>query len=149
MIRSLNCAAVAVTALKGFHHSGDCEGQQEKPDDDRDLRRFLEDFDEISPAKMYHIEVAIDGQCDEEGNTGTSVEEQHEEHHLTHTIILTAPHMVMVMVGLGRKTSHQQEISNHDIEQEDTFVLPELEPEDEDVEDRQVERQTEHELYNH
>lgn len=41
MVISLNFAAVAVTALEGLHHSGDGEGQQKKPDEDGDLRRFL------------------------------------------------------------------------------------------------------------
>lgn len=80
---------------------------------------------------MHHIEVAIDGQGDEEGNTGSSVEEQHEEHRLADHIVLAAPQLVAVMVGLGRKTGHQQEVRNHNIEQEDTFVLPELEPKEE------------------
>lgn len=134
---SLNLPAVAVTALKGPHHSGDGEGQQEKPDDDGDLRRFLHDFDKVPPPKMHHIEVAIDGQGDEEGNTGPSVEKQHEEHRLTGHAVVAAPQLVMVVVGLGRETGHQQEISNHDIEQEDTFVLPELEPKEEVI-DRTV-----------
>lgn len=99
---------MAVTALKGLHHSGDGEGQQEKPDDDGDLRRFLQHFDKVPSSKMYHIEVAIDGQGDEEGNTGSSVEKQHEEHRLTHHVILAAPQAIVVMVGLERKTGHQQ-----------------------------------------
>lgn len=122
---------MAVTALKGLQHSGDGEGQQEKPDDDGDLRRFLHDFDKVPPPKVHHIEVAIDGQGYEEGNTGSPVEKQHEEHRLTGRVVLAAPQLVTVVVGLGRETGHQQEVSNHDIEQEDTFVLPELEPKEE------------------
>lgn len=128
MVISLNFAAVAVTALKGLHHSGDGEGQQKKPDEDRDLRRFLQNFDKVPPSKMDHVEVAINGQGDKEGNAGSSIEKQHEEHRLTHHIIRAVPLVVTVVVGLGRKTGHQQEISNHNIEQEDGFILPELEP---------------------
>lgn len=122
---------MAVAALKGLDHSGDGEGQQEKPDDDGDLRRLFQHFDKIPSSKMHHIEVAIDGQGDEEGDAGSSVEKQHEEHHFTHHVILAAPQVVLVMVGLGRKTSHQQEIGNHNIEQKDAFVFPEFEPREE------------------
>lgn len=99
---------MAVTALKGRHHGGGGEGQQEKPDDDGDLRRFLQYFDKVPPSEMYHIEVAINGQGDKEGNTGSSVEKQHEEHCLTHHVIIAAPQAMIVMVGLERKTDYQQ-----------------------------------------
>ncbi len=124
---------MTVAAFKGAHHSGDGEGQQEKPDDDGDLWSFFQHFDKIPPAKMHHIKVAIDRQGDEEGDTGTSVEKQHEEHRLAHHIILAAPQVVTVMEGLGRETGHQQEISNHDVKQEDTFVLPEFKPKEEEI----------------
>lgn len=117
---------MAVAALKGCDHSGNSEGKQEDPDDDRYLRRFLKHLDKISPSKMDHIEVAIEGHCDEEGDAGSSIEKQHEKHYLTKHSILTAPQVVLVMMDLERKAAHQQEISNHNIEQEDRFVLPEL-----------------------
>lgn len=128
MITGLNFAAVAVAALEGLHHSRNGEGQQEKPDDDGDLRSLLKNLDEISPPEMHHVEVAIEGQGDEEGDAGSPVKEQHEEHRLTLQIALAAPQVVLVMVGFGRETGHQQEVSNHNIEEEDTFVLPEFEP---------------------
>lgn len=128
---SLNFTAVAVTALEGGHHGGDGEGQQEEPDDDRDLRRFLHYLDKVPPPEMHHVEVAIDGEGDEEGDTGSPVEEQHEEHGFAEHVVLAAPQLVAVVVGLGRKADHQQEVCNHNIEQEDTFVLPELEPKEE------------------
>lgn len=117
---------MAVAALKGCDHSRSGEGKQEDPDDDRNLRRFLKHVDKISPSKMDHIEVAIEGHCDEEGDAGSSIEKQHEEHYLTKHSVLTAPQVVLVMMDLERKAAHQQEISNHNIEQEDCFVLPEL-----------------------
>lgn len=117
---------MAVAALKGCDHCRSGEGKQEDPDDDRNLRRFLKHVDKISPSKMDHIEVAIEGHCDEEGDAGSSIEKQHEEHNLTKHSVLTAPQVVLVMMDLERKAAHQQEISNHNIEQEDRFVLPEL-----------------------
>lgn len=36
------------------------------------------------------------------------------------------------MIGLGRKAGHQQEVGHHDIEEEDAFVLPELESKEEE-----------------
>lgn len=124
----LDFAAVTVAALEGLQHGGDGEGQQEKPDDDGDLRRFLQDFDKIPSPKMHHIEIAVDGQHDEEGNASASVEEQHEEQGLADWRAVAASLVVLVVVDLGWKAGHQQEISNHDIEEEDAFVLPELEP---------------------
>lgn len=107
MVVGLNFTAVAITALKGLHHGGDGEGQQEKPDDDGDLGSFLQDFDKVPPPEMHHIEVAIDGQGDEEGDAGPSVEKQHEEHCLADHVALAAPQHVLVVVRLGRETGHQ------------------------------------------
>lgn len=123
----LDFATVTVAAFEGLQHGGDGEGQQEKPDDDGDLRRFLQDFDKIPSPEMHHIEIAVDGQHDEEGNASASVEEQHEEQGLADWRAVAASLVVLVVVDLGRKAGHQQEISNHDIEEEDAFVLPELE----------------------
>lgn len=134
---SLDFTAQAVAALEGGDHGGDGEGQQEKPDDDGDLRTFLQHFDEIPPPKMHHVEVAVEGEGDEEGDAGSSVEKQHEEHRLAHPFMGTASLAMVVMIGFGRKTGHQQEVSDHNVEEEDTFVLPELVPEEEVI-DRTV-----------
>lgn len=131
VISRLNFSAVAVAALKGPEHGGDGEGQQEEPDDDGNLGGFLQHFDEIPPSEMDHAEVAIDGQGDEEGDTGPSVDKQHEEWHLTNHAVRAAPQAVLVIVGLCGKTDHQQEIGNHNVEEEDTFVLPKLESKEE------------------
>lgn len=125
---SLDITSVAVAALEGGDHSGDGEGKQQQPDHDGDLRTFLHHFDKIPPSEMNHIEVAVEGQGDEEADTSSSVEKQHGDQRFTHWIIQAAPQALLVMVGFERKTGHQQEISNHNIEQEDTFVLPKLEP---------------------
>lgn len=127
----LHRAAVAVAALEGLEHGGDGERQQQEPDDDGDLRRFLQHFDEVPASQMHHVEVAVDGQRDEEGDAGPAVEEQHEEHGLAHGAVRAAPHVVAVVVGFDGEAGHQQEVCNHDVEEEDAFVLPELEPRDE------------------
>lgn len=119
---------MAVAALKGLHHRGDGEGQQEKPDDDGNLRRFLQYFDKVSSPEVHHVEVAVDGQGDEKSNAGSPVEEQHEEHGLAHDVVVAAPQIMAVVVDFSRETHHQQEIGDYNVEQEDTFVLPELEP---------------------
>lgn len=124
----LDLAAVTVAALEAVQHGGDGEGQQQEPDDDGDLGGFLQDFDKVPSAEMHHVEIAVDGQHDEEGDAGASVEEQHEEHGLADHRVAAASLVVLVVVDLGREAGHQQEISNHDIEEEDAFVLPELEP---------------------
>lgn len=119
---------MAVTALKGLHHRGNGEGQQEKPDDDGNLRGFLQYFDKVSSPEVHHIEVAVDGQGDEKSDAGSPVEEQHEEHSLAHDGVIAAPQIMVVVVGFNGETHYQQEIGDYNVEQEDTFVLPELEP---------------------
>lgn len=79
---------------------------------------------------MDDTEVAIEGQSDEEGNAGASVEEQHEEHCLANSIGAAVPQVVLIVMDLEGKTSHQQEISNHYVEQENAVVLPEFESEE-------------------
>lgn len=125
----LDLAAVAVAALEGLQHGGDGEGQQQEPDDDGDLRRFLQDFDKVPPPEVHHVEIAIDGQHHQEGDAGPSVEEQHEVHGLAEHRVGAASLVVLVVVDLDREAGHQQEVSNHDVEQEDAFVPPELVPE--------------------
>lgn len=127
VIKRLNFSSVAVAALERPEHGGDGEGQQEEPDDDGDLGRLLQHFDEVPPAEVDHVEVAIEGKCDEEGDAGSTVEEEHEEQRLAHQAGAAASHAIVVMKGLGRKTGHQQEVGHHNIEEENTFVLPELE----------------------
>lgn len=104
--KSLHYTAVAVAALKGLDHSGDSERQQEEPDDEGDLRRFLQNLYAVHPAEVDHVEVAIDGQDSEEGDAGSSVEKQHEQHDVTHGAILCAPQAMLVVVGLEGKTDH-------------------------------------------
>lgn len=128
MEKRLVFPAVAVAALKGIHHGGDGEGQQKNPDDDGDLRGFLHNSHTVPPPKMHHVEVAVEGQGDEEGDAGSSVEKQHEDHRLALEVFLAAPESVAVAVHFGREADHQQEVSHHDVEEEDAFVLPELEP---------------------
>lgn len=126
---SLEFPPVAVAALERGDHGGDGEGQQEEPDDDGDLRRLLQHFDKVPAPEMHHVEVAVDGQSDEEGDAGSPVEEEHGEHDLADHGVTAAPLSVKVVVGLDGEAGHQQEVSDHNVEQEDAFVLPELEPE--------------------
>lgn len=124
----LDQPAVAVAALEGLQHGGDGEGQQEEPDDDGDLRTFLQDLDKVPPPQMHHVEIAVDGQHHQEGDAGPAVEEEHEVHGLAQHRVGAAPLVVLVVVDLDREAGHQQEVSDHDVEQKDAFVLPELEP---------------------
>lgn len=119
---------MAVAALKCVDHGGDGEGQQEEPYDQGDLRRLLKHPDAVFPSGMDDAEVAVERQGDEEGDAGSSVEEQHEEHGLTDRIVVVVPQVVLIVMDLKGKTGHQQEISHHYVEQEDTVVLPESEP---------------------
>lgn len=59
-----------MTLAKGLEHGGNGERHQEEPDEDRDVRRFLQ---EILVARMHHVEVAIDGGDGQEGDAGPPV----------------------------------------------------------------------------
>lgn len=64
---------MAVAALKGLEHGGNGERQQKQPNEDGDLGRFLQGFQEILPAWVNHVEVAIDGGHSQEGDAGPPV----------------------------------------------------------------------------
>lgn len=119
---------MAVAALEGLEHGGDGEGQQQEPDDDGDVGGLLEDLDKVPPAQVHHVEVAVDGQHNEESDAGATVEKEHEEHGLAGHVIVAAPQLVAVVVGFEGQAGHQQKVSNHDVKEEDALVLPELEP---------------------
>lgn len=124
----LHLPAVAVAALEGLDHGWGGEGQQQEPDDDGDLWGLFQDLDKVPPAQVHHVEVAVNGQHDEEGDARAPVEEEHEEHGLAGHIVIAAPQLVAVVVGFEGKAGHQQEVGHHDVEEEDALVPPELEP---------------------
>lgn len=124
----LHLPAVAVAALEGLDHGGRGQGQQQEPNDDGDLRGLLQDLDKVPPAQVHHVEVAVDGKHDEEGDAGATVEEEHEEHGLAGHVIVAAPQLVAVVVGFEGQAGHQQEVGHHDVKEEDALVLPELKP---------------------
>lgn len=124
----LHLPAVAVAALEGLDHGGRGQGQQQEPNDDGDLRGLLQDLHKVPPAQVHHVEVAVDGKHDEEGDAGATVEEEHKEHGLAGHVIGAAPQLVAVVVGFEGQAGHQQEVGHHDVKEEDALVLPELEP---------------------
>lgn len=82
---------------------------------------------------MDDAEVAVQGQNDEEADAGPSIEEEHEVHQTANGIILTVPQIVLIVVNFNRNTDHHQKISNHNVEEEHTVILPEFVPEEETV----------------
>lgn len=144
-------AFVAVAALKGLEHGGDGERQQHEPDDDWDLRRFLEGFEEILPTGVHHVEVPVDGRHRQEGDAGPSVQKQHEEHGLADDLVLAPSLSLDEVVGLDGQAEEQQNISQHQVEEEDVVGVgfPELQLEYEEVEDGRVQRQSQDENHNH
>lgn len=124
---------MAVAAFKCLQHSGNGEGQQKQPDDDGDLRRLLEGFEEVLPARVDHVEVAVDGGDGEEGNAGPTVKEQHEQHGLTDRIFVTSPIPTNEVVGLEGQAEEQEDVGHNQIKKEDVVAvrLPEFQLEDE------------------
>lgn len=142
---------MAVAALEGLEHGGDGEGQQQQPDDDRDVRRLLQDFQEVLAARVHHVEVAVDGGDGEEGDAGAAVQEQHEEHGLAHGVVLASALALDVVVRLDGQAEEQQDVSQHQVEQEHVVSVgfPELQLEYEEVQDGGVERQSQDEDHDH
>jgi len=142
---------VAVAAFKVLEHGGDGERQQEQPDEDRDMRRLLERSQEILATGVHHVEIPVDGGHRQEGDAGAAVQKQHEEHRFANRVIVASPLPMNVVVGLEGQTEDQQDVGQHQVEQEDVVGVgfPELQLEDEEVEDRHVQRQRQDENHNH
>lgn len=64
---------VAVAAVKVLEHGGNGEWQKKQPDEDRDMRRFLESFQEVLSTRMHHVKISIDGSDRQEGDAGAPV----------------------------------------------------------------------------
>ncbi|XP_063078764.1 uncharacterized protein si:ch211-140l13.3 [Engraulis encrasicolus] len=80
--------------------------------------------------------VAVYGDDCEEGNAGSPVQEQHEEHGFTHHLVVAPPLSVQEVVRLHRQTDEQQDVGQHQVEEENVVAvcLPELQLENEEVE---------------
>lgn len=64
---------MTVAAVKVLEHGGNGEGQKKQPDEDGDMRRFLERFQEILSTRMHHVKISIDGRDRQEGDAGAPV----------------------------------------------------------------------------
>lgn len=142
---------MAVAAFKGFEHGGNGEWQKQQPDDEGDLRRFLQSFQEILPPGMHHVEVSIDGSDRQEGDAGASVQKQHEEHGFAHGVRVASPLSFDEVVRLYGQTEEQQNVRQHQVEQKNVVGVgfPEFQLEYEEVEDRCVQRQRQDKNHNH
>lgn len=142
---------VAVAAVKVLQHGGDGEGQEKQPYDDRDLRRFLDGFEEILPPGMHHVEIPIYGGDGQEGDAGPSVQKQHEEHRLAHHVVGAPSLSLDVVVSFDRQTEEQEDVCQHQVEQEDIVGVgfPELEFEYEEMENGCIERKSQDKNHNH
>lgn len=142
---------MAVAALKASDHGGDGEGQKKKPDDDGDMRRLLQGFEKVLLPWVDHVEVAVDGGHSQEGDTCSPVEEEHEEHGFAHHLVLAPALAIDEVVRLHGQTEKQEDIRQHQVEEEDIVAVgfPELQLENEEMEDGRIERQGQDENDNH
>lgn len=124
---------VAVATFKCLQHRGDCEWQEKQPDNYGDLRRLLEGLEKVLPAGVDHVEVSVDGGDSEEGNTGPTVQEQHEEHGLTDHVLVTSPIPMKEVVCLEGQAEEQEDVGQNQVEEKDVVAvrLPEFQFEDE------------------
>lgn len=82
---------VAVAALGRLEHGGNAERQEEEPDEDGDVWRLLEHLQEVLLPGVHHGDVAVDGNHGEEGDAGSPVQKQHEEHGFADGIVVAPP----------------------------------------------------------
>lgn len=136
---------IAVAIDEALHHGGNSQNPQNHPDEDRNLRRSLEDPQDVPLLGMDHAVVAINGDDGQKGDAGCSVEKLQEELNFTHHLVFAA---LLKVIRLDGQTDQQQNVSQDQIEEEDVdgFRLPEFEFEDEDVNDRDVQQETQNEL---
>lgn len=127
VLRLIRTSAQTVAAVEGADHGGGGEDQQQDPDAHTLQGRLIEGLDAVPPPQVDHAEVAVQGQQDEEDDAGAAVQEQHEEHGLADGVGLAPPQVVLEIVNLDGQTDHQQEVSNHNVEEEDALVPPEFE----------------------
>ena len=137
---------VAVAALEAVQHGGDGEGEQQQPDDDGDVRGLLEGLEEVLPARPDHVEVAVDGDDSEEGDAGPAVQEHHEEHGLAGDVLTTSSRPAQEVVCLEREAEEKQDVGQDHVEEADVVAvcLPKLQLEDEQMENRRIQRQSQY-----
>lgn len=100
---------------------------------------------------MYHIEISIDGGHRQEGNAGSSVQKQHEEHSFAHCVVRTPPLPLDEVVRLYGQTEEQENVRQHEVEKKDVVGVgfPEFHLEYEEVEDRCIQGQGQENDNNH
>lgn len=100
---------------------------------------------------MHHVKIPVDGGDGQEGDAGPPVEKQHEEHGFAHCVVSTPPLSLDEVVCLDGQTEEQENVRQHQVEQEDVVGvgLPKLQLENEEVEDRCIQRQSQDENHNH
>lgn len=142
---------MAVAAFEGLQHCGNGERQKKQPNENGDLRRFLESFQEILSTRMYHIEISINGSHRQEGNAGSSVQKQHEEHSFAYCVICTPPLPLDEVVCLYGQTEEQENVRQHKVEKKDVVGVgfPEFQLEYEEMEDRCIKRQSQENDHDH
>lgn len=142
---------MAVATLEVLEHRGNGERQKKDPDDDGDMRRFLQSLQEVLAPRVDDVKIPVDGSHGQEGDAGSPVEEQHEEHGFAEHVVAAPPFSFYEVVGLYGQTEEQQNVRQHQVEQENVVAVgfPELQLEYEEVEDGRVERQRQDKNQNH
>lgn len=136
---------IAVAIDKALRHGWNGQNPQNHPDEDRNLRRSLENPQDVPLLRMDHAVIAINGDEGQKGDACSSVEKLQEELNFTHHLVFTA---LLKVISLHGQTDQQQNVSQDQIEEEnvDGFRFPKFEFEDEDVNDRDVQNETQNKL---
>lgn len=142
---------MAVAAFKVSHQRGNDEKHKHYPNDDRDVRRFLESLQEVFPARVHHVEISVDRGHGEEEDAGAAVQKQHEEHRFADVIVFAPPLSINEVMGLDWQAEKQQNVRQHQVEKKNVVAVgfPELELGYEEVEDHGVQRQSQDKNHNH
>ncbi len=94
---------------------------------------------------MDHAKISINGDDRQEGDAGSSVEKLQKELYFAHYFLFTA---LLKVICLYRQSNQQQNVSQDQIEQENINGLrfPELELEDEEMDNCNVQQETQDKL---
>ncbi|XP_073667590.1 uncharacterized protein [Paramisgurnus dabryanus] len=128
-----------------LHHGWNSQNPQKHPDKDGNLRRMFQHPQDFPLLGMDHAEITINGDDGQKGDACSSVEKLQEELYLAHNLVLAA---LLKVISLHWQSNKQQNVSQDQIEQENVngFRFPEFQLEDEDMNDRNVQKETENKL---
>lgn len=139
---------IAVASDKTLQHGWNRQNSQYHPDKYRNLRRMFQNPYDFPLPRMDYAKISVNGDDRQEGDAGSPVKKLQKELYFAHYLIFTA---LLKVIRLYRQSNQQQNVSQDQIEQENVngFRFPELELEDEEMDNCNVQQETQDKLQNY